>query len=216
MVHVLVQQREAEVEPLIGFFVNPMVLRADLSDNCTIAELIERVRNNSLDAFAHANVPAEMIIDALKIQRNPAYPPLAQVGFAMQNLPTGDRSAAQAVGDISIEPIVGGNALAKYDITLFAQEHNGKIEAAFEYNTDLFASATVAAIFAVVILGWVAGRAGWVAGRRSDEDVSRILANRDQRRRYEATLKQSSRFVAVSRSLAGELQAFARARLEGK
>ena len=89
-------RRLVEIEGLIGFFANTLVLRADLADDPPFAALGRRVRQAALEAFAHQDVPFERLVEALEPERHLAYSPLFQVMFNLQTPPAGARRAAGA------------------------------------------------------------------------------------------------------------------------
>ena len=135
----IANRTRGETERLIGFFVNTLVLRSDLSGNPTFRALLDQVRDTALAAYAHQDVPFELLVDALQPERDLSHAPLFQVGFALQNIPL----AAQELPDLMIEPIGLESNSAKYDITLTLSEGAGGLAGSAEYNTDLFDAGTV-------------------------------------------------------------------------
>jgi non-ribosomal peptide synthetase component F len=129
-----------ETEPLIGFFVNTLVLRTQLHDDPTIGELLKRVREVCLDAYAHQDLPFEKLAEDLQPQRDLSHTPLFQVMFTMQNLSLDE---AQLPG-LEIKPLEIRSQIAKFDLTLtIGEAPEFGIWGSFEYNTDLFAADTV-------------------------------------------------------------------------
>ena len=142
-----------EVEQLIGFFVNGVLVRADLNGNPSWEELLQRVKQRLLDVFAHQDTPAQLIIDHLDVKRNPAYPPLAQVGFQLQNFASaiqgGEQDTAlldtfRQMTSLSMAPIRLEEAESKFDMIISALQNGQTLSGYVEYNTDLFDEATVA------------------------------------------------------------------------
>jgi len=133
-------RNRAEVEPLVGLFVNSLAMRTDLSDNPTFVELLGRVREMALGAYAHQDLPFEKLVEELKPVRDLSRSPLYQVMLILQNEPTGDvlnlsggtrRAAAGEIGT------------AKMDLLLSLFERGGRLLGHIEYNTDLFEAATI-------------------------------------------------------------------------
>jgi amino acid adenylation domain-containing protein len=135
----IANRTRAETEPLIGFFVNTVVLRTDFSDNPSFSELLERVREITLGAYAHQDVPFELVVEALEPERDARYTPLFQVMFVLQNAP---RSAAMS-GSLKVDVVGAESGTAKFDLTMFVQERAEQLEVVLEYNTDLFKSESV-------------------------------------------------------------------------
>ncbi len=131
-----------EIEDLIGFFLNTLVMRTDLSGNPTFIELLQRVREVALGAYGNQDVPVEMLLEALHPDRNTSHNALFQVLFILQNTP----AASFKVADITLEPIELDTETAKFDLTLDLTETEKGIEGWLEYNTDLFERETVAAM----------------------------------------------------------------------
>jgi len=133
----------AEMAPLIGLFVNNLVVRSDLSNNPTVAELISAVRHTTLEAFGHQDVPFDMLVDALKLDRSLSHTPLLQVSFALQGK-TFDHQVREHLGD-NVALLDTGWVAAKYDLNLTCYECNdGSIDAVMEYATDLYQASTAA------------------------------------------------------------------------
>ncbi|HEX9942196.1 MAG TPA: amino acid adenylation domain-containing protein [Thermoanaerobaculia bacterium] len=125
----------AEVEGLIGFFLNTLVLRTDLSGNPGFRELVRRVRTVALEAYAHQDIPFERLLEDLQPERDLSRTPLFQVFFNMLNLP-GSRAALP--GGVSAEPLGFGEMEAKFDLTVYAVEGDEGFLFNFLYNADLF------------------------------------------------------------------------------
>jgi amino acid adenylation domain-containing protein len=128
-----------ETEGLIGFFANTLVIRTDASGNPTFSEMLARVREASLDAYAHRQVPFDTLVEELQPERDPSYAPLFQVMFVHQMAP---RERLELPG-LSLERVDVGNETSKYDLTLYAVEREESLSAWIEYSTDLFDAAAV-------------------------------------------------------------------------
>jgi amino acid adenylation domain-containing protein/non-ribosomal peptide synthase protein (TIGR01720 family) len=128
-----------ETESLIGLFVNTLVLRTDLAGEPTFRELLRRVRETALGAYAHQDLPFEKLVDALQAERTLSHSPLFQVMFALQNLPT----TAQALPGLKLELMEAEVPVAKFDLTLTMSETGEGLLGALEFNTDLFDRATM-------------------------------------------------------------------------
>jgi amino acid adenylation domain-containing protein len=130
----------AETENLIGFFVNTLALRANLSGDPTFRELLARVREVALGTNAHQDFPFEKLVEELQPERSLSHSPIFQVMFALQNVRTG---AALDLPGLKLAPVGVSERIAKFDLTLFMSETNGEIDGYFEFNTDLFDATTV-------------------------------------------------------------------------
>ncbi|WP_160955282.1 condensation domain-containing protein, partial [Xanthomonas sp. LMG 8993] len=128
----------AELAPLIGFFINTLVLRSDLSGNPTLVEVIARVRTTALDAFAAADVPFDLVNDTLRHERSMAYNPLCQVKFVVQNHEAGEL----ALPGLQIEPFVNNVEQVHFDLDLSVGEGRDGLTLAWTYK-DLFDGATI-------------------------------------------------------------------------
>ena len=128
-----------ETHPLIGIFVNTLALRTDLTGNPTFRELLRRVRLVSSEAQDHAEIPFEVLVEALKPDRTLAYSPLFQVMFAYQNAP---REPLEMTG-IAASPFDFEIRTSMFDLRLFVWEHPDGFLTTLEYSTDLFDQPTI-------------------------------------------------------------------------
>ncbi|RKH46637.1 amino acid adenylation domain-containing protein [Corallococcus sicarius] len=128
----------AEVEGLIGLFVNMLALRSDLSGRPSFRELMGRVHESTLDAYAHQDIPFERLVDALKPERHLSHTPIFQVMFVLQNAPM---PALEAPGVVmEAKPVDTGTT--KYDLSLLLVDLPQGLRVIAEYSTDLFEAAT--------------------------------------------------------------------------
>ena len=127
-----------ETHDLIGLFVNALALRTDLSGNPTFRELLQRVRQVCAGAYAHDDVPLELLVETLKPERSLAYSPLFQVMFAYQNAP---REPLDLDGLVA-SPFDVEIRTSMFDLRLFVWEQPKGLLTTLEYNTDLFDRST--------------------------------------------------------------------------
>ncbi len=132
----------AETEDLIGFFVNTLVLRTRYRSDLSFVELLQQVRETALEAYAHQDVPFEMLVEALHPERHLNYAPLFQVMLVLDTTPR----APIALPGLTIEPFPLGRRHARFDLTLELRVDDEGVGGAFEYATDLFDAATIEAM----------------------------------------------------------------------
>ncbi|HEX2201844.1 MAG TPA: non-ribosomal peptide synthase/polyketide synthase [Longimicrobium sp.] len=128
-----------EVEGLIGFFANTLVLRTDVSGDPAFRALVARVRDVTLGAYEHQEVPFEKLVAELQPERSLSHSPLFQVMFTLQNA---DRSVADLPG-VRMEGIAAEAEVSKFDLALTVATDDGVLHGALEYSTDLFDRATI-------------------------------------------------------------------------
>ncbi|HEX3528689.1 MAG TPA: condensation domain-containing protein, partial [Thermoanaerobaculia bacterium] len=128
-----------EVEALIGFFANTLVLRVDLAADPTFAGLMARVGEVSLSAFGHQDMPFEKLVEELAPRRSLGHSPLFQVFFALQNTPVG----AFESGGLRLSPVAVDGSAAKFDLSLSLVPGALGLIGRLEYCRDLFDAATV-------------------------------------------------------------------------
>jgi amino acid adenylation domain-containing protein len=134
----IANRNRAELEGLIGFFANTLVLRVDLSGEPSFAGLLDRVAEVTLAGYDHQDLPFEKLVAELRPERSLSRNPLFQVLFSLQNAPTLAASMASPGSHISEV----GTGTAKFDLALLMGDTGGKVVAGIEYNTDLFESTT--------------------------------------------------------------------------
>ena len=136
----IANRNRSEIEALIGFFVNSLVLRADLSGNPTFQELLHRVKNVAMTAYAYQDLPFEKLVEELHPDRELSRNPLFQISFSLQNTPV----AALELPGIAFRAIDFDAGTAKLDLECNLWEDAGSIQGQFVYSTDLFDRATIA------------------------------------------------------------------------
>ncbi|MFD3531004.1 amino acid adenylation domain-containing protein [Streptomyces sp. NPDC058664] len=132
-------RRHREVEDLIGFFVNSLVLRADLSGDPTFAELLDRVRSTTLDAYEHQDVPFETLVARLAPERDLSTTPLFQVYLNLLNIPPHRAELPGLTVDTFAVPDLG----AKFDLTFYVDPAREGLSLDLMYAADRFDEATV-------------------------------------------------------------------------
>ncbi|WP_255653948.1 non-ribosomal peptide synthase/polyketide synthase [Corallococcus sp. EGB] len=132
-------RQRAETEGLIGFFVNTLVLRTRVEGGGSFRELLGQVRETTLGAYAHQDVPFEKLVEALQPARDLSRHPLFQVLFTLQNTPV----TPWAVPDLSAEPYALSRQASKFDLALSLTDQEDGFAGSVEYSTDLYEERTV-------------------------------------------------------------------------
>ncbi len=133
-------RNQVETEGLIGFFVNTIAIRTNLAGNPSFRELLSQVREVTLGAYAHQDLPFEKLVEELHPERDMSHSPLFQVMFAFHNTP----SELWELPGLTITPLEVHNGTAKFELTLDLTETSEGIKGGIEYNTDLFDATTIA------------------------------------------------------------------------
>jgi amino acid adenylation domain-containing protein/non-ribosomal peptide synthase protein (TIGR01720 family) len=129
-----------ELERLVGFFANTLVIRGRLEANPSFREFLGQIRQSMLGAYAHQDFPIEKLVDELHVKRDLARNPLVQVLFVLQNIPLRTRDVA----GLSIRELSFDHArVANFDLTLNIDEHADHLDCGLVYNTDLFEAMTI-------------------------------------------------------------------------
>jgi amino acid adenylation domain-containing protein len=130
-----------ETEPLIGLFVNTLALRSRIQGKESFVTLLDNVRQKSLKAFEHLELPFEKLVEELQPERDQSRTPIFQVMFVMQGE---NRKAVQLPG-LKLTPMPAKTNVAKFDLTCWIQDMgDGALAGNLEYNADLFAPETMA------------------------------------------------------------------------
>ncbi|HEU5230640.1 MAG TPA: amino acid adenylation domain-containing protein, partial [Ktedonobacteraceae bacterium] len=151
----IANRTRAEIEGVIGFFVNTLVLRTDVSGTPTFREVLRRVREVSLGAYAHQDLPFEYLVELLQPERDPSRHPLIQVMFGLQNIP----GTTEVLEGIQVEMLPFEQQSAKFDLNLMIRESAHGIVCSLEYNADLYERETIARLlerYQAVLQGLVA------------------------------------------------------------
>ncbi len=127
-----------EIEKMMGYFINTLVLRTNLSDNPTFRELLPRVETVCLDAYAHQDVPFSSLVSQLQPERVAGQNPLVQVMFVLQP-PMPGNELGWTINQLDVDP-----KTAKLDLSVHLEERDDRVFGYWEYNTDLFDGETIA------------------------------------------------------------------------
>ena len=138
-------RNRAEIEGLIGFFINSLALRTKLSGNPSFVELLQRVREVTLGAYEHQDLPFEKLVEELQPERSLSHAPLFQVVFSLQNAPTMSGSAddQETAPDAPETAPQVHTSTSKFDLTVSTAEIGKNLMGSFEYNTDIFEAPTI-------------------------------------------------------------------------
>jgi amino acid adenylation domain-containing protein len=146
----------AELENLMGLFLNTLVVRVDLSGNPTFKQLLGHVRQVALDAFSHKDLPFERLVEVLQPERDLSRNPLFQVMFVYQSEQVAPKLKLPG---ISVQPLEVPTQTAKFDLTLFVEQTADGLKCLLEYNSDIFEAETIRRMldhFRVLLQGAVA------------------------------------------------------------
>ena len=128
-------RNRTELEGLIGFFINTLVLRTHLGGNLSFRELLDRVCQMTLSAHSNQDMPFEKLVEELQLKRDLSRNPLFQVWFNMLNL----EEIQLELPGLTVEPILMPEVASKFDLSLYVKEQNQEIKLELVYNPDLFA-----------------------------------------------------------------------------
>jgi non-ribosomal peptide synthetase component F len=129
----------AEIEPLIGFFINMLPMRTDLKGNPRFTQLLKRVKEVALGTYAHQETPFEKLVEEIQPERELGQMPLFNIVFGVQNAPKED---ARMTG-LKLSPMSADHESARFDLTLWIYEGPESIYGNWIYSVDLFEEETI-------------------------------------------------------------------------
>jgi FkbM family methyltransferase len=132
-------RNRADIEGLIGFFINQLVLHTNISGDPTFRELLVKVREVTLGAYAHQDVPFDKLVELLNPGRDLSRTPLFQIKMVLQNAP----APALKLTGLELTHVDVRDLTAKFDLTVFFEETSRGLECEMQYNTDLYDAATI-------------------------------------------------------------------------
>ncbi|MDQ1925164.1 condensation domain-containing protein, partial [Massilia pseudoviolaceinigra] len=133
-------RQRSEIESLIGFFVNTLALRVQLNDDPTVVQLLMQIKANTLEAYAHQDIPFEQVVDAIKPVRSLSHSPVFQAMLVLQNTPVGGELSLPG---LTLSSITTPHSTTHFDLSLSLSETGESITGSLEYARDLFEQATM-------------------------------------------------------------------------
>jgi amino acid adenylation domain-containing protein len=183
-------RQRAEIEDLIGLFVNTLALRVQLSDNPSVSTLLARVKAMTLAAYGHQDVPFEQVVESVQPPRSLNHSPVFQILLALQNTP----QAEVNLPGLTLTPQALPTGTSQFDLMLLLQESGGQIAGSFNYASDLFDNKTIERWlehFKCVLTGMVQDverRVGAIALLSESEQAVRRIANATDAERFDCFL----------------------------
>lgn len=135
----IANRNQPETHDMIGCFVNTLVLRTDLSGRPGFREVLARVSKSTIDAYAHQDLPFQVLVEKMHSRRDTTFTPLFHSSFVLQNTP----DLPLEFSGLALRPLRVDNMTAKYDVNLTLREHEGELRGKLEYSTDLFKAGTI-------------------------------------------------------------------------
>lgn len=132
-------RQTAQLEPLIGLFVNSLPMRARYDGTQNAEQYFQQVKHSCLEAFAHQNIPFDLLVEKLQLQRDLSKNPVFQTMFSFQ----AERRSQFTIDNLKIEPLASSTGQAKFDLLLNVTETKDGLRCSFEYDADLFKRETI-------------------------------------------------------------------------
>jgi amino acid adenylation domain-containing protein len=135
----IANRQRAEFEPLIGCLINTLVFRGCLEGNPSFTEFLQRMREVALGAYAHQDVPFDLLVEILQPERRANYTPFFQTVFVLQNAPM----KTLQLSNLTLAPLEVDHIATQFDLILAAVEAKGELKGTLTYNTDIYAAETI-------------------------------------------------------------------------
>jgi acyl carrier protein len=192
-------RNRAELEKLIGFFVNTLAMRTDVSGAPSFIELMRRVREAALGAYVHQEMPFEKLVEELQPERGLSGSPLVQVFFGLQNAPT----STLEMSNLKLNAVGHSNDAVRFDLTLWMEEAPNALGGTWTYSADIFDAATIAQMherFETLLRSIVANPESPLALLEIVGEKERMLkqAERSEREQANAAMLKSRKRRAVN------------------
>ncbi|HKS74562.1 MAG TPA: amino acid adenylation domain-containing protein [Terriglobales bacterium] len=190
-----------ETERMIGFFINLLALRTDLSGNPTFRELLERVREVALGAYAHQDMPFDKLVEELQPERALSHNPLVQALFVMQNIPR----EKQQLANLKLQPFEMPITRSKFDLAVFMVEGESGLTGQWLYSTDLFERSTILRLarnFETLLGNAIRHPNGRLDSLEILTDQERQQADHEKKQRKQSQLKKLMKIEPKAATLA--------------
>ena len=135
----IANRQRTEFEPLIGCLINTLVFRGCLEGNPRFTEFLQRMREVTLGAYAHQDVPFDLLVEILQPERRANYTPLFQTVFVLQNAPM----KSLELSSLTLSPLEVDHIATQFDLILAAVESKGELRGTLTYNTDIYVAETI-------------------------------------------------------------------------
>ena len=134
-----------DLDDIIGFFANTVVLRTTVKQSATVGDLLRQVRDATFGAYENQEMPLQLLVEELQPQRSPSYSPIFQVLFSLEHAQdlNGVFGPAGEPTSLQVTKLKRPHVLAKFDLALMLEEKESGIDGYFEFNTDLFETTTI-------------------------------------------------------------------------
>jgi non-ribosomal peptide synthetase component F len=190
-----------ETEQMIGFFINLLAVRTDLSGNPTFLELVHRVRERLLEAYAHQEVPFPKVVQEIQPERSTTHNPIVQALFVMQNAPRTKRELA----GLKVEPFEVPVTTSKFDMAVFMAERPDELIGYWVYSTELFEQKTIQSMmrhFTTLLQSVIALPGGRLSALAmlSPEEIKHQESDKQRRKESQSKRLKMSTPTAVSLS----------------